>query len=302
MSTLAVEDFQRGGAAYPKDWHYDKDLPEDRKNIDKTFKLLREYSGIPADKVEEHVHDIRNKAWEVFPYPCIGSWRFLADYMETFPEYPEILSRIKSGDVFLDAGCCFGQVLRHLLYDGAPAENLIGTDLYPKFIEQGYDLFKDEGKCGLKFVTGDMLNHSDPSLDVLDGKVDIIHGTFLFHLFNREEQIKLATRLVKFFKPDAKNALIVGRHTGQAEPLDPFETWTLDKLKRFLHTPSTWQALWDEVGELTGTKWVTTAEVVDLKILDIDDNYWAKRKEVTGDPNAPKTLRFCQYRYSVRKV
>lgn len=222
--------------------------------------------------------------------------------MEEFPEYPEIISRIKAGDVFLDAGCCFGQVLRHLLYDGVPAENLIGTDLYPKFIEQGYDLFRDEGKCGLKFVTGDMLDHSDTSLDVLHGKVDIIHGTFLFHLFNHEEQIKLATRLVKFFKPDAKNALIVGRHTGQAEPLDPFETWTLDKLKRDLHTPSTWQALWDEVGEMTGTKWVTTAEVVDLKLLDIDDNYWAKRKEITGDPNAPKTLRFCQYRYSVRKV
>ncbi|KAH8759468.1 hypothetical protein F5883DRAFT_501458 [Diaporthe sp. PMI_573] len=291
MSTLTTEDFQRGGAAYPNTWHYDQDLPEDRKNIDKTFKLLREYSGIPADKVEEHVHDIVR---HIFP------WLLVWYYMETFPEYPEILARIKSGDVFLDAGCCFGQVLRHL-YGGAPAENLIGTDLYPKFIEQGYDLFRDEGKCGLEFVTGDMLDHSDTSLDVLDGKVDIIHGTFLFHLFNREEQIKLATRLVMFFKPDAKNALIVGRHTGQAEPLDPFETWTLDKLKRFLHTPATWQALWDEVGELTGTKWLTTAEVVDLKILDIDDNYWAKRKEITGDPNPPKTLRFCQYRYSVRK-
>lgn len=58
MSTLAAEDFKRGGVAYPKDWHFEKDLPEDRENIDKTFKLLREYSGIPADKVEEHVHDI----------------------------------------------------------------------------------------------------------------------------------------------------------------------------------------------------------------------------------------------------
>ncbi|CZT12175.1 uncharacterized protein RAG0_16102 [Rhynchosporium agropyri] len=302
MSTLKTEDFKRGGVAYPPDWHFDADLPEDRTYVEKTFKVLKEYSGIPADKVEEHVFDIREKAWKVFPYPCIGSWRFLADYLVEFPEYPEILARIKAGDIFLDAGCCFGQVLRHLMLDGAPAANLKGTDLYPKFIEQGYDLFKDEDKCGLEFITGDMLNHSDPSLDVLDGKMDIIHGTFLFHLFNRPDQIKLATRLVKFFKPDAKNALIVGRHTGQAEPLDPFETWTLDKLDRFLHTPSTWQALWDEVGELTGTKWVTTAEVVFLKHLDIDDNYWAKRKEITGDPNPPKTLRFCQYRYSVRKV
>lgn len=65
MSTLTTEDFQRGGAAYPNDWHYDKDLPEDRKNIDKTFKLLREYSGIPADKVEEHVHDIVR---HIFPW------------------------------------------------------------------------------------------------------------------------------------------------------------------------------------------------------------------------------------------
>jgi hypothetical protein len=55
MSTLTTEDFRRGGAAYPSTWHFDKDLPEDRKHIEKTFKVLREYSGIPADKVEEHV-------------------------------------------------------------------------------------------------------------------------------------------------------------------------------------------------------------------------------------------------------
>lgn len=59
-STLTTEDFRRGGAAYPSTWHFDKDLPEDRKNIEKTFKVLREYSGIPADKVEEHViHIVR---------------------------------------------------------------------------------------------------------------------------------------------------------------------------------------------------------------------------------------------------
>lgn len=64
-STLTTEDFQRGGAAYPNTWHYDKELPEDRKNIEKTFKLLREYSGIPADKVEEHVIDI---VTHIFPW------------------------------------------------------------------------------------------------------------------------------------------------------------------------------------------------------------------------------------------
>lgn len=58
MSTLTTEDFRRGGAAYPSTWHFDKDLPEDRKNIEKTFKVLREYSGIPADKVEDHVIQI----------------------------------------------------------------------------------------------------------------------------------------------------------------------------------------------------------------------------------------------------
>lgn len=69
MSTLTTEDFQRGGAAYPSTWHFDKDLPEDRKNIEKTFRLLREYSGIPADKVEEHVHDIVRHG-----IPCPPVW------------------------------------------------------------------------------------------------------------------------------------------------------------------------------------------------------------------------------------
>lgn len=58
MSSLTTEDFRRGGAAYPSTWHFEKDLPKDRKNIEKTFKVLREYSGIPADKVEEHVINI----------------------------------------------------------------------------------------------------------------------------------------------------------------------------------------------------------------------------------------------------
>jgi hypothetical protein len=61
MSTLTTEDFKRGGDAYPSTWHFDQDLPEDRTYIEKTFKVLREYSGIPADKVEEHVIGIVRK-------------------------------------------------------------------------------------------------------------------------------------------------------------------------------------------------------------------------------------------------
>lgn len=41
-----------------KVWRYQKDLPGDKGNLEKAWKLLENYSGVPPDRVEEHVRTV----------------------------------------------------------------------------------------------------------------------------------------------------------------------------------------------------------------------------------------------------
>jgi hypothetical protein len=95
---------------------------------DPARRLLETYSKISSDEIEKHVYAIvcplppfhrhahenvqRDEAWEVWPYRCIGQFRFLDLSISHYPHYPAILERLKKGDQnFLDLGCCFGQDL-----------------------------------------------------------------------------------------------------------------------------------------------------------------------------------------------
>jgi SAM-dependent methyltransferase len=178
------------------------------------------------------------------------------------PEYPEILDRLKAGEKFLDVGCCFGQILRQLVFDGVPAQNLAGTDLRPEFVELGYELFKDKDRLEAQFVTGDALDANNKSLEILDGKFNIIHAASFFHLFGWDDQVKIGERIVKFFRPDA-NALVLGRQSGNWQPVS-LELYRASGEKRYHHNVETFQALWDEIGERTGTKWKVTGGLFDI--------------------------------------
>lgn len=57
-----------------------------------------------------------DRSFMQFPYPCIGSFRFLDMSIPQSPVYPEVLQRLKSGEKLLDLGCAIGQELRHLVY------------------------------------------------------------------------------------------------------------------------------------------------------------------------------------------
>lgn len=46
--------------------------PIDGQIPDSSRRLLETYSGIAPDAIEEHVIEVRNEAWKVHPYPCIG--------------------------------------------------------------------------------------------------------------------------------------------------------------------------------------------------------------------------------------
>ena len=149
--------------------------------------------------------------------------------------------------------------------DGAPAKQLAGTDLRPEFIELGYDLFLDKNTLETEFVTGNILDPSDTGLVSLDARFDIIHVASFFHLFSWEDQLKVGVRLVGFLRPGTR-ALILGRQVGTRQPADSGEG---SAVLRYLHNVQSFQALWDVIGEKTGTKWKVTGELFDSGFDDV---------------------------------
>ncbi|KAL9002048.1 MAG: hypothetical protein Q9188_005005 [Gyalolechia gomerana] len=144
----------------------------------------------------------RSRAFEIYPYPCIGRLRFLNLSLSRHPLYPEVLERLQprsspegrqhcslsiSGQssgityhharpqVLLDLGCCLAQDLRKLVFDGVPSENLYGLDVEKGFIDLGYDLFQDRATLKSQFLVEDLLRTDHGEGSDIDG--DNLPGT-----------------------------------------------------------------------------------------------------------------------------
>ncbi|CAG8372191.1 unnamed protein product [Penicillium salamii] len=176
--------------------------------------VFREYSGIPEDQVLDHIQRIREKAWEIFPYPCIGIFRFIDFGACQSLVYPSVVERIKEGQTFLDLGCCFGQDIRKLVFDGAPSDNLMGVDLHAGFHKLGYELFGDKESLKARFQAQSIFD--DDFLPELQGKIDIIYMGAFLHLFEPVQQ-KVIMRKVSNLSRDQKGSLVFGRHAGAEE-------------------------------------------------------------------------------------
>lgn len=183
-------------------------------------------------------------------------WNFLNACVRDQKRYPEIRSRLQSGERFLDLGCALAQDIRQLIYDGVPADNLYGVDLEQGFIDVGYDLFLDKQSLISKFIAGDIFDTSS-EVSQLDGTVDILYAAQFFHLFGWDEAVKVGERTVKLLKPQ-KGVLIIGHVLGCATPSE-FQNAPTKGGKMYMHDSSTFSRLWDEIGKATGTKWNTEA-------------------------------------------
>ncbi|KAH8668552.1 hypothetical protein BX600DRAFT_548883 [Xylariales sp. PMI_506] len=239
------------------------DLPEDLGPIQP---LLEQYSNIAPDEVGQHILDVREKLWSIKPYGCIGKLSFLNLSFTSDPRYKSALARLTEPDstaTFLDMGCCVGQVLRQLAFDGVDSSRLYGSDLEPRFIELGYELFRDRDSFKGTFVAGDVFNSptdadADP-LSALDGEITFIHAGSFFHLFTWDDQVAAAKRLIRFLKQDDPDVMIFGRQVGCEYPGTKIGTRGHE---RYLHNAKSWQKLWDEVGKQTKTRWQTEVIVV----------------------------------------
>jgi SAM-dependent methyltransferase len=223
----------------------------------------------------QHVLEIRAKAYAVHEYPCIDMCAFLNATITGLWNYEsEILPRVTapSRAKLLDVGCCFGQIARRLVVDGADPKNLIGADLHPEFIQFGYELFRDGPNSAhpltARFETGDIFNKN--FLADLDGSVDIIHVASVLHLFPMKDQLTVANRFDELLDKQP-GALIVGTQLGVENA---------GEVRRggiFRHNSETFKEFWCSIGD---GKW--EVDVREQK-LNIDLDKYAMKLAEKGD-------------------
>ncbi|KAL7627942.1 hypothetical protein AAE478_002137 [Parahypoxylon ruwenzoriense] len=182
-------------------------------------KLLEEWSGIAPDDVIPHIYQVREEAWKIFPFPCIGEFWFIEQGILRHPDYSRILKRITStapDTKFLDLGTCLGQDVRTLAHDGAPLPSLYGADILPDFRDAGYALFKDSDRLDPShFITGDIFSDVD-DLAKTRGTWDIIHIAMFLHLFSLPGQEAASRNIMKLLKA-APGSTIIGTQTGSLD-------------------------------------------------------------------------------------
>ncbi|KAK9770543.1 hypothetical protein SCAR479_12814 [Seiridium cardinale] len=259
-------DFTRGNVTPSRsvEWYQ----PTFKNLSDTARQVFVEYSGIPEDQIAAHVYRVRDKAWDILPYPCIGVFRFLDFGANMNPIYPEVLRRVRGGDILLDLGCCFGQDIRKFAADGAPSKNMLGVDSEDRYIELGYELFKDRGTLQSKFYTQSVFD--EDFLPEWCGRVDIIYvGSFL-HLFNFEKQQEILAQLVRVLRK-RPGAMVFGRHLG-AEQGGEFHMRSLG-WDVYRHSEETMRKLWADVPE---GQWNVSAEITryESKGWDNDRRGW----------------------------
>lgn len=209
------------------------------------------------------------------PFPCVGSYLFAELALFKLPAYPTILSRLKSdqSSVYLEVGCGLAQDIRKLIADGAPADQLRGTDLQAGLMASGHDLFRDAEKLplsdgsnvqGKTFVAADFLDDSDASpLKAWEGSVDIVHASMFLHCFELPTQVRACKRIVALLRPQP-GSLFVGRTGGvslaaggprEEDVRGPLGRIGGVKETNYLHDLDSFREMWGQVGRETGTMW-----------------------------------------------
>jgi len=105
-------------------------------------------TGLDEAESTEHLHAIREAAYQAVQEFTIARWWFLKNIMAQNPYYNDLLAKIRQGSTIIDVGCGFGQDLRRLRADGATGK-LYGVDTRPELWDLGQQLFGEpnDRKC-----------------------------------------------------------------------------------------------------------------------------------------------------------
>ncbi|TGJ78420.1 hypothetical protein E0Z10_g10344 [Xylaria hypoxylon] len=262
--------------------------------------LMSSYSGIPKNEQVTHITKVRNEAYAQFPYPCMGTFRFLDLDLARHEAYKEhVLNPLcqptapgKPEPLFLDCGCCLGQELRKLAVDGAPPHRLWASDIEPRFIELGFELFRDWDKLPRDHflcpgnVLVDTKDPSEDQLTILNDKVTILNISAVFHLFDLDDHKRVANRCLRLLRKDTNApVLILGAHAGSPKPeRRQYRPGTEGERCIFSHNEESWEALWREVCEQPQWKDKVAALEVKAKM------FGRVRNE---DPDADEVITLC---------
>jgi hypothetical protein len=215
-------------------------------------KFYREYVGISdEERLSEHLMEVRALAWEVYKYRCVASFLFVNYNLgESYGSewYRGILDRIKNGDIFLDLACAFGQIARNLVYDGAPQENIVSADLRQGFWDLGYQLYRDREKFHGAFHQGDVFD--EKYLDQYNGKINILHTSAFFHLFDLPAQQQIVRRMMALTSTKP-GTIIFGRQAANTITYrlqHPFRPGQI----LYMHNEESFRAMFQEVA---GQEW-----------------------------------------------
>jgi SAM-dependent methyltransferase len=235
-------------------------------------KIFEEYAGIPPAEVLSHVQVVRDRAWEMFPYPCMGMFTFVKMRIARNPAYGTVLRRLlakednKDKSTLVDLGCGLGQELRTLIAAGVAPTQLYGVDVRDGFVELGFELFRDKATMQSQFIVADLLN--SPSIPAqLRGKMNIVFAGAFFHLFGWDDQLTLSKRAVEMLKPEA-GSMIFGNQLGCVKAQEDVVP-DVPGGKIYFHDSESFRRLWRIVGEETGTEWEVQVELGEMGIDEI---------------------------------
>lgn len=170
------------------------------------------------------------------------------------------MQRLKDGQKFLDLGCCFGQDVRSLVYDGAPPEQIWGTDLQSGFIELGYELFQDKETLKSHFLAADVLD-TGSCLAQLDHTIDVTYAGCFFHLFDWEQQVQVAKRIIQLLAAQ-KGSLVIGKQVGHVTADEkPFQIPSGGIVWR--HNVASFRRMWEEAAGQSNGQWRVNAWLSD---------------------------------------
>ncbi|KAF8510350.1 hypothetical protein BU17DRAFT_55464 [Hysterangium stoloniferum] len=234
--------------------------------------FMKDQTGINDDEeLKTHILTVQAEAYAIYPYPCIRRMSFLTFKLAGYPAYETVLKigKERPNAVFLDLGCCFGNDARKAVADGYPIQNVLLSDLQPRFHDLGHKLFKtDQNSYPIHFLQGDIFNPDflspesggistqigqPPSLDTLTSliplqhHISVIHISSVFHLFDESQQCKLARLLGVLLSP-LPGSIILGSQIGVPDQED--ENWTkaggnfLKLPSDFVNSPASWEAMW----------------------------------------------------------
>ncbi|MCJ1356350.1 MAG: hypothetical protein MMC33_006345 [Icmadophila ericetorum] len=184
-------------------------------------RVCETWAGIVGKELETHLHCIRDQAWPLGEYPCIGEWMFLLPSISIFPDSVDIIDRVRVGATVLDVGCCFGQNLRLIAAEGVSTKKMYATNINAELWDLGFELFRDRDKMKAKFIHSDILGKGT-NLQLLNRQIDIIIACQFLHLFDWNWQLAAMKRVMEFSR---HRSVFIGYQRVQVQAQEVSRPW-----------------------------------------------------------------------------